>query len=131
MTHRIVIVAAALTAWLHGVSGAQAQQADLPPGNPQTYSQIVPTTATNIWPASTYPLYKRVKAEDETILSLTSPTPTVWCAWGTVANNAAVIGSNGFALNAGFDDNGNGVDQRGLNCIQAAGATHYVYFETR
>lgn len=133
MLKRIIFgaLAALLLAFLLLPGIARAQQALLPYGTYTSYSAVVGTTATTIWPAATYPAYVRVTAIDTAIQSGSSNVVSVWCAWGTAAGNAAVIGSNGFPLNAGFDDNGTGVAQTALNCIQSAGAGHYVRLETR
>lgn len=108
-----------------------AAQAPQPYGTYQNYSAVVGTTATTIWQAATWPPYVRVVAIDTAILGGASSTAAIWCAWGTSGANAAVIGTNGFPLNAGFDDAGYGVAQSALNCIQAGGNSHYVRFETR
>jgi hypothetical protein len=100
--------------------------------NPGTYipglSAVVPSTATTMVPSLQSGLRVRVVAIDTAIQSASSSTVTVWCAWGTAAVNPAVVGSNGFPLNPGFDDTGDGVNQGALNCIQPSGS-HYVRFE--
>lgn len=101
--------------------------------NPGTYvaglSAIVPTSAQTMIPAPAGNSGKRFRVVAVDTACLTGATPTVWCAWGTSAANAAVIGSNGFPLGCGFDDSGPGTNQSALNCIQSNGNTHFVRFE--
>ncbi len=94
-------------------------------------SQVVPQVATDIFPAVTAGAHPRVRLvlRDTAIDSGSSAAVTIWCAKGTAAANPAVIGANGFPLNAGIDDAGVGVSQDAINCIQAAGQTHYAQLE--
>jgi hypothetical protein len=110
------------------VGAASAQGIKFAPGNYQNGSQVVPSTATTVLtaPPGNGALRARIVALDTACQ--TGSAITIWCAWGTAGSNAAVVGSNGFPLACGFDDNGPGVNQSALNCIQPSGS-HYARFE--
>lgn len=114
------------------VAFAQTQQVLPIPGVRVDRSQIVPQVATDIFPSvinANAGLRVRLVLRDTAIDSGTTSAVTIWCAKGTAASNPAVIGSNGFPLNSGIDDTGNGVYQGAVNCIQAASQTHYAQLE--
>jgi hypothetical protein len=107
---------------------ALAQGITFAPGNYQNGSQVVGTSAVTVLSAPTGNNAKRSRIVALDTACQTGSGATIWCAWGTAAANPAVVGSNGFPLACGFDDNGPGVNQSALNCIQPTG-THYGRFE--
>ncbi len=129
MRHLAVVLGTLLGMQLGARAPAAAQAISLAPGSFTNFSQVVPSTATTVIPAHPSGQRVRIVAIDTAIAGYTDLTVTTWCAWGTAAANPAVVGANGFPLNAGFDDKTTGVNQGPLNCIQPSG-THYIRLET-